>query len=180
MMHDYHEGLPGFHPEQILHDGCGECERRGKDPNLALEHLDRGNFNRAWVRAAEWQKYSRAEHIAVAETELLRTLWMVQVRLEVFGIPVGTSPNMLGDAWRALIEPVNMMLDAENLRLREQAGDMAETIERLQMPDVPPGVDPDDMEWLEAGTRDPEQPYCEHGILPRDACALCNPDEVTS
>ena len=28
-MHGPHESLPGYHPDQLLVDGCDECEERG-------------------------------------------------------------------------------------------------------------------------------------------------------
>ena len=34
--HDYHEGRPSYSAQQILHDGCGECEARGKDPDRGV------------------------------------------------------------------------------------------------------------------------------------------------
>jgi hypothetical protein len=53
-MHDYHDALPGFSEARILHDGCGECERRATGPAGGLAYLDGRNFVRAWTRAAAW------------------------------------------------------------------------------------------------------------------------------
>ena len=97
MSHAYHDSLPGFHPDQVLFDGCPECEHRGSDPLVALANLDAHNFRRAWLRAADWQATTppsgkHPEAISEAETQLLRTLWAVQVRFE--GIwSLGTLPE---------------------------------------------------------------------------------------
>lgn len=90
--HDYHEGLSGFSEGQILHDGCGECERRGSDASIAIAHLDKGNFRRAWVRAAQWNREGLAD-LSRAEIPLLRALWSVQVKLEAYqGFRIGSLP----------------------------------------------------------------------------------------
>lgn len=97
MTHDYHEGLPGFHPDQVLHDGCAECESRGRDIRSALAHMDAMTFRRAWLRAADNHAShppsgTEASHISGAETQVLEALWGVQVRLE--GIwPLGFLPD---------------------------------------------------------------------------------------
>ncbi len=91
--HDYHEGLPGYSPGQILHDGCGECEARAKEDDHGISHLDRGNFLRAWVRAAAWNAAPGAGAVSAAEVPLLRTLWSIQLKLEPRGIPIGEVPS---------------------------------------------------------------------------------------
>lgn len=91
--HDYHEGLPGYHPDQVLRDGCAECERRGKDPLKALLHMDRERFAKAWQRAIDYDR-GTAEHVAVCERDLLDTICLLGVMLErFFGIPTGTVPT---------------------------------------------------------------------------------------
>lgn len=95
--HDYHEALDGYHPAQILHDGCGECEERGADPVLALNHLDAERFRRAWLRAADWNASippsgHEAEHICAAEAPLLRLLWAMQLHFENVW-PLGYLPE---------------------------------------------------------------------------------------
>ena len=91
-MHSYHNGLAGYAPEQIFHDGCPECERRGADPITALDYMDRPTFARAWRRA--WQWNATAERapggISAAEAPVLRVLWAVQSRLNW---PVGIMPE---------------------------------------------------------------------------------------
>lgn len=91
-MHSYHEGLPGFSAAQILHDGCGECEARAKEPAGGLGRLDSVNFARAWVRAAEWNRNFVLD-MAVAEIPLLSALWAVQLKLESCGFPIGQVPH---------------------------------------------------------------------------------------
>ena len=92
MTHSYHEGLPSFSPEQILHSGCGECEARGKDVSEAIVRLDGRNFARAWKRAADWNT-TGAPDICEAEAPLLRALWSIQLQLERLGIPIGQIPS---------------------------------------------------------------------------------------
>lgn len=86
MMHDYHDGLPGYDERQIFHDGCGECERRGADFELALAHMDRGTFARAWERAAQFNVSSSGLGIAAAEGPLLRLLGAIRDRLDRMGV----------------------------------------------------------------------------------------------
>lgn len=89
MSHVFHDGLPGYDPRQILHDGCGTCEERGADLSLALANMDKQTFARAYKRAYDWQA-SGGDHnsvgaISSAEAQLLRVLWGVQVQLQGFG-----------------------------------------------------------------------------------------------
>jgi hypothetical protein len=91
-MHSYHDALPGFSPEQILHDGCGECESRAASRNHGIANLDTGNFARAWQRAARWNR-SGLPDIARAEVPMLDVLWAVQCQLERVGIPIGSLPT---------------------------------------------------------------------------------------
>lgn len=91
MTHAYHEGLTGYNASQILHDGCGECEERAKRDDHGIGNLDRLNFTRAWGRAAEWGQ-SPLSNLSRAEMPLLNTLWAVQLKLEQFGVPIGTLP----------------------------------------------------------------------------------------
>lgn len=91
-VHDYHDALPGYSPAQILHDHCGECETRGRVPWDAIARLDRGNFARAWERASAWNRTGLPD-ISVAESDVLRILWVVQLQLERRGIAIGTMPG---------------------------------------------------------------------------------------
>jgi hypothetical protein len=90
--HDAHDTMPGYNPDQILHDACTECEARAEQPDHGLSRLDSGNFTRAWERAAAWQKNGTLD-ISYAEMDMLRTLWAVQVQLEQRGVPIGQVPG---------------------------------------------------------------------------------------
>lgn len=97
MTHEYHDALPGYHPDQILHDGCEECEFCGGNVIIALSNLDAGTFRRAWLRAADWRAStppsgSSAEGISSAEAPLLEVLWSVQLHFESIW-PLGTLPE---------------------------------------------------------------------------------------
>ena len=81
MSHDHHETLAGYHPDQILHDGCGECENRAKSADHGIANLDVPQFRRAWERAATWKRNGLAS-IAYAEIPMLSALWAVQCQLE--------------------------------------------------------------------------------------------------
>jgi len=91
MAHDYHEGLPGYDPKQILHDGCSECEWRARHHDHGISFLDRDSFARAWLRAAQWYRQG-LPNMSVAEIPMLSALWAVQVQLARYGHPIGTLP----------------------------------------------------------------------------------------
>jgi hypothetical protein len=99
MSHTYHEGLPGFDARQIWHDGCHECEHRGKDLQIGLAHLDNQTFARAWRRAFDLKAskgggYDVTGPPSHCEMGLLNVLWGIQVSLERFGQPLnGEVPN---------------------------------------------------------------------------------------
>lgn len=90
-MHVYHDRLLNFHPDQILHDGCPECEARAAEPDHGIAHLDAVRFERAWVRAAVWQTRGLAT-VSNAELPMLKVLRTIQVQLERRGIPLGQCP----------------------------------------------------------------------------------------
>jgi hypothetical protein len=91
-MHAHHESLPGFHPAQIFHDHCPECERRGADVPVALAHMDDPTFARAWSRAGELARTGLRD-TARAEAPLLHVLEGVQLALENWGVPLGQLPT---------------------------------------------------------------------------------------
>jgi hypothetical protein len=100
-VHAFHDELPGYHPDQLLVDGCPECEARAKDVDLAIAHLDGKWWAQAWLRAADQiastpPSGERGGPRSDAETPLLRALWGVQVQLERLGIPLGYMPVGLG------------------------------------------------------------------------------------
>jgi hypothetical protein len=90
-VHDHHESLPGYHPDQLLHDGCDECEDRGQHVHEAIAKLDEDRFVLAWKRAGELQLHG-LPHVSRAELPLLRALAAVQVQLERHGVPIGVLP----------------------------------------------------------------------------------------
>lgn len=91
-VHAYHQGLPGYRDDQILHDGCEECEYRGGRPDCGIGYLDSGNFARAWARAAQLGR-SGLPGASQAEIPLLKVLWAVQVQLQGNGVPIGYLPG---------------------------------------------------------------------------------------
>lgn len=93
MSHIYHNDLPGYHEDQVLHDGCPECEHRSASVDIALSYLDAQNFDRAWRRAAEW-RIDGLDNLSHAEMPLLDALWGVQIQLQRrCGLPVGQMPG---------------------------------------------------------------------------------------
>jgi hypothetical protein len=97
MMHSYHQACPGYSPAQILHDGCGECEDRGRNLALAIGSMDKGCFVLAWRRAADWNReIGPVPDVSAAERPLLEALWAIQLRLENYGIPIGELPRPNG------------------------------------------------------------------------------------
>jgi hypothetical protein len=93
VVHAYHEGLPGYSPDQILHDGCPVCEDRAASRNLGLATLDMRAFARAWARAAEYNRRGLPD-LSKAEMPMLDVLWAVQCQLEIHGVPIGAIPAM--------------------------------------------------------------------------------------
>lgn len=94
MVHGPHINQPGYDERQILHDGCGECEARGRNISAALNAMDKGRFVAAWERAAAWNRGTLSgARVSNAESELLSVLWLIQIKLESRGIPVGECPS---------------------------------------------------------------------------------------
>ena len=90
-MHDYHEGQPDYSAEQVLHDGCEECRLRAQSDDHGIAHMDKFTFLRAWARATEWNRNGLPD-LACAEMPALNALWAVQLKLENWGLPIGTLP----------------------------------------------------------------------------------------
>lgn len=78
--HDYHEGQPGYHPDQLLKDGCTECKYRSEHLHEALAHMDTHLFAVAWFRAIDFEM-GRLDNVSQAEAPLLRALWSMAYRL---------------------------------------------------------------------------------------------------
>lgn len=77
MSHAYHEGLPGYSPAQILHDGCDECEQRAAREDRGISSLDPVNYALAVARA--WQLESEGlTDASDAEIPMLRVLSSVR------------------------------------------------------------------------------------------------------
>jgi len=90
--HTVHENLPGFKPDQLLVDGCPECERRGKNLTEAMGNLDAKRVVEAWRRAYRWQVLGDVIPSS-AEAPMLSAMWSVQVLLErVAGLQLGQLP----------------------------------------------------------------------------------------
>lgn len=79
-MHDYHDALPGFSEEQVLIDGCAECEWRAEDLERALSHFDSQYFRRACQRATAWRRDGLTD-VSDAELKVFRPLSAVLVRV---------------------------------------------------------------------------------------------------
>lgn len=90
--HDAHEGHPGYSPRQVLKDCCAECLARSEDIPLAISHLDREEFDRAWRRAADWKRTGLPD-ISEAEAPLLDVLWVLAIQFENRGFPIGECPD---------------------------------------------------------------------------------------
>jgi hypothetical protein len=80
MSHDYHDNLPGFDPQQILVDGCRECEQRSRRADHGISTLDLERFPAAWRRAWQWHTQG-LDNLSDAEQPLLVTLSSVQIGL---------------------------------------------------------------------------------------------------
>ena len=81
MMHDHHEQLSGYHPTQIWHDGCAECEARGASVPQSIGTLDANRLARAIAREYAWDHASDFDHstLSRAEIPLLRFLYYVRI-----------------------------------------------------------------------------------------------------
>lgn len=92
MSHDYHEALPGYDPDQLLVDGCAECEMRAGFADHGIGNLDPARFRHACIRARMWQRDGLA-NISDAELPMLTVLAAVEAQLDV----MWTAPLLGGD-----------------------------------------------------------------------------------
>lgn len=98
MSHDYHEGLHGYHPDQIWHDGCAECEGRGAHVTYGVGTLDAERFRRAWKRAAQFNGVDCGapdphDTLSQCERPLLDLMWAMQLMLQRHcSVPIGMLP----------------------------------------------------------------------------------------
>lgn len=93
--HAYHQELDGYHEDQVLHDGCSECEHRAKHLDVALAVMDPERFDKAWKRAAAvYGNPGEGDyHLAKAEEPVLQALYGVQVQLQRVGLKLGHLPR---------------------------------------------------------------------------------------
>jgi hypothetical protein len=92
MSHDPHHVQPGYSPDQVLYDGCTECDMRSGSADHGLDHLDVSTFERAWERAADWQRKGLPD-MAHNERPLFAMLVAVMIQFERRGIPFGYLPR---------------------------------------------------------------------------------------
>lgn len=87
-VHDYHPGLPGYDPDAILHDGCGECEERSSEAVSGLLELDDKNIDLLWRRVLNTEYGGQVEandagrYRSNCEARLGHTLYLIGVLLE--------------------------------------------------------------------------------------------------
>jgi hypothetical protein len=79
--HIYHDALDGFDARQIWHDGCKECEQRGRSVPQSIGLLDDARLARAIERERAWNDdlFGLTGPISNAERPLLE--WLYQWRL---------------------------------------------------------------------------------------------------
>lgn len=85
MSHDYHEALPDYSPNQILIDGCAECEERARRDDRGIGNLDPANYRRALDRAYLLERVGLPD-ASVAELPLLHVLASVQYQNQQLGV----------------------------------------------------------------------------------------------
>jgi len=91
MTHDYHPGLPGYDPDAILHDGCGECEVRSGRGVAGLLELDARNIELLWWRVVNTEYGGKTEpneageYRSDCESRLGHQLYFIGVLLERLG-----------------------------------------------------------------------------------------------
>lgn len=90
--HSAHEAHPGYSPRQVLKDQCAECLERSGDIPLAIGHMDRETFGRAWKRAVSRNRDGLPD-ISDAEAPLLDVLWALAAQFERRGFPLGECPE---------------------------------------------------------------------------------------
>jgi hypothetical protein len=89
--HVFHEDLPDYNPESVLHDGCAECEHRSKRGMEGVLALDRDRQLRLWQGTFDPQVSSACDR------RLQQELYAVAVFLNGAGI----TPGEVSQRWRA-------------------------------------------------------------------------------
>lgn len=85
MAHDYHEGMSGYTPDQLLVDGCQECEERSKSFDHGIMHLDRTSFLRAVGRSQQLAT-TGLPGMSHAEMPMLQVIGSVVTQLRIVGL----------------------------------------------------------------------------------------------
>lgn len=91
MMHDHHGSLPGYNPNAILHDGCGECEARAAKGVGGLLELDANNLDLLWQRVLNTEyggktaQNDAGEYRSDCEARLGHHLYFIGILLERCG-----------------------------------------------------------------------------------------------
>jgi hypothetical protein len=99
MAHSYHDELEHYDPRQIWHDGCEECEARGKNVPYSIGTMDSGRFRRAWSRAWQFENGEDVGPLSKAEIPLLNLFYILQVNFErECHLPMGELPNAVANA----------------------------------------------------------------------------------
>lgn len=112
MAHAMHKnGLPREDGDPVLWDGCGECERRGADPGLAISNMDHIRFAEAWGRAVRMQSQGLPD-IQLCEVKTLSAIAAVRSQLErhpeTLSV-VGKAASAVNDAFNRMQHLVNAM-----------------------------------------------------------------------
>lgn len=89
--HNWHESHPGYHPEQVVHDNCGTCFERGRNPWLAISCLEAEDFEAAWKRAVAWNA-GEVSNASENEIPVLQVFLAFTAQLGKRGVPWGTVP----------------------------------------------------------------------------------------
>lgn len=83
MSHAYHEGLPHYNPDALLHDGCPECEERAAEGIGAINSMDWRRGRCAVERAVAYNRGDLERPVTDAsEARFLNALWNVLVWLQ--------------------------------------------------------------------------------------------------
>jgi hypothetical protein len=92
MTHTAHASCPYYDANQILVDGCAECEALATHPATVIGHMTKQEFEHAWERAVKYERLGLPT-ASYAEAPVLRIFWNIAVQLERRGIPLGYVPQ---------------------------------------------------------------------------------------
>ena len=96
MTHVYHEALPGYSADDVLHDGCPECDARAADPRIGLSHLDDRNRIRMWakMRAYHFQG-GGVDPVSQNDLQVMGLMYTIAVFLERAALSAGDIEDRL-------------------------------------------------------------------------------------